>query len=600
MHITTVRSPTLAALLSILALVIAQWILFGFNIPGQSDEWIHLARMDYVPFTFAPDLRPLIRLPWAVAYWLTPGSFLGVNLVLAAALFAKGFALYLVLCRLIPEYPALANAAGMLTVVYPADDAAFALYVVGIHVSTACYLVAVYWLMIYRQKPGIWPAVGIWVMLLISLGIVEIAYPLVLLTPGLLALEGQYHTASRPIHLSRRLIWIAVVWYIAPICLLLRALYLALQGADILGYQTVSLAANNSISALFGGLLNAYRWQLWDAWPYTLTLIGPVRFASPHTWMTLGCAAMAGAVIWWQTRAMRALSLRSALWLLAVGIAALALGFVAFLPSAFRESIERTTLFSSIGAVVMITLLVLALTRAFRPIRYGVALVLLILALDFFVLSSFTSRLIPLLMTVIAVGLFVPKRWRYTLVIAGLVGISTAHALNRHEKHIARGLRQERVLQSLTQIVPAAAPDTVFLLFDDPDSNELYNAFWWRNDVVNNAIRYLYADLGLEAYVCIQDKSLLNTWMGECELQPDHFSITYPSNYLDTVDLTYDRVVILRYSPETGFHMLDADELQTGTSYDPFARIDTTASPPPRLRAIYDHPPIDWQAIFKG
>lgn len=601
MFAKTIRSKTTAAILSILALVIAQWILFGFNIPGQSDEWIHLARMESVPLTFAPDLRPLIRLPWAVAHWLTPGSFLGLNLLLAAALWIKGLALYSVLRRLLPKYPALAYAAGVLFVVYPADDATFALYVVGIHVSVACYLVAVYCLLVYWQKPGIWPAIGVWLMLFITLGIVEIAYPLVLITPFIL---GAQHVVPLRIRLSRRLGWMVVVWYGPPVLLAVWTLFNMLQGVNALGYQATNLTSDNSLPALLGSLLNAYRWQLWQAWPYALTLIGPVRLTSPHTWVTLACALITGAVIWWHTRNTQSgLSLRPALWLLVMAIAALTLGFMAFLPSAFRDSIERTTLFSSIGAVIIITLMMLALTRSPRPIRFGFAIVLLILALNLFVASDFTNRLIPLLMVVIAVGLALPERWRYALVIAGLVGLSTAHALNRHEKHIARGLRQEPILQSLAQVVPKAEPDTVFLLFDTPESKELYDAFWWRNDVVNNAIRYLYADPGLEAYVCLQDESLLNTWMGGCELQTDRFTITYPTRYQDSVSHIYEGVVALRYSPESGFAVLNPDELPadtTITGYDSSARIDTTAPPPPRLSTLYDHPLMDWQALFKG
>ncbi len=603
--------PVFVVVISFLVLVIAQWMLFGFNIPGQSDEWVHLARMEYVPFIPEPTIRPLLRLPWAVAYWLTPGSFLGLNLILAVALFVKGLALYSVLRRLLPEYPALAYAAGVLFIVYPADDAAFALYVVGFHVSIAAYLIATYCFLVYQQRPAGLPLAGIWLGLLVSLGIVETAYPLViatpLLLPGMLSLPEWFRLRRKPT-LSE--LWRAAkplcVWYAIPLILLAYAEWLILSGSDPFGYQNARFAQDNSLPALLGGLIRAFHWQIWEAWTNALLLIGPVRLTSPHTWVTLGSVAITGGVLWLhKDNKQSTLSPRFYGRLLITGMIVLALGVVLFVLSAFRDSIERTTLFSSIGAVVVIITLMLALTRSPRPIRYGVGIVLLIMALNVLVASQFANRLVPLLMSVVAIGLFVPERWRYTLVIAGLVGISTAHALNRHEKHVARALRQEPILTSLAAAVPEVASNSILLLFDDPDTNEVASAFWERYDVVNNATKYIYNNPGLEAYLCVQDESSGQTSMGQCLLESDRFRVVFAFDSSASFERSYEQVIAVRYSSEGVWQVLKPGEFQllSGSlplAYTPEAHMDSTGARPIRLQSIYDHPSLDWRALFKG
>lgn len=588
--------PHLSVLIGLLALILAQWIVFGFNWPDAIESWIRIGSIEQRPFLLLTDARPLTDLPWALAHALTPDSFLGVNIVLALSLLIKALALYALILELTPDHKALAYAVAALSIVYPADDATFNLTVMGINFAIAFLVVALWLLVAYWNRGGLWRLVTIWCALTLSLGIYEVGYPIVMCAPLLLLVQEK--------RFSRRMIRVLAAWYAVPLILLVRAFILVQldqSGSGTLGYVATQRALDLAPLMMIQSLFKTYVWQLGTSWSNAVTLIGPLRLQSAHSIVVLSTVLVTILVV---RRVSGLDQLRhNRRVLLVAGFVTIGLGFLAYLPSDLRDSIERTMIYGSVGAVMCVAGVINLLTHTSRWLRLGLAGLMLLLAVLILVESHGANRLAPLLMMTMALGWVLPERWRYALVIAGLVGLGTAFALNRHEKHIARALRQEPILTALTLAVPKAAPETVFLLFDAPESRELYDAFWWRNDVLNSAVRYLYAAPRLEAYVCLQDKSLLNTWMGSCELQPDGFTIAYPTQYQETVSRAYDRVVALRYSPESSFAVLRLDELPTDaliTGYDPSSRIDSTAPPPPRLTTIFDHPPLDWQAMFKG
>src|SRR5262249_30117224 len=123
------RAPAFVVPAMLAALVLALWLPFGLGATGLLEEWSLFAWVDRGEPVFAlrtipgHESRPLVVLGWALGYWLTPDSFVGLNLVHAALLLTKALLLYAVLARLAPGHRAVALVAAVLFVVYPADTA---------------------------------------------------------------------------------------------------------------------------------------------------------------------------------------------------------------------------------------------------------------------------------------------------------------------------------------------------------------------------------------------------------------------------------------------------------------------------------------------
>ena len=212
-------APSVVTLAVFALLLAALWIPFGFSKTGLLEEWSLFAVLDRGGRVVGllqlggHETRPLVLLGWALGYWLTPNSFVGLNLVHALLVLAKGLLFYAVVYRLVPANPAFALVAALLFVVYPADTALFAFRVMNYHLTLSLYLLALWLLLVCRDRPRVLGLVGLWIALAVALGTIEVAFPLVFASPLLLIwLEGR---------LTRRVLWLAALWYLVPVALLI-------------------------------------------------------------------------------------------------------------------------------------------------------------------------------------------------------------------------------------------------------------------------------------------------------------------------------------------------------------------------------------------
>lgn len=146
----TMRTAGLFAFASTIVVCLL-WLPFGFGMVGHIEEWDILSLFTrHGVFFFAGEdsplathrLRPLTAAPNAVAYLLTPDSFVGMHLLQMLSLIAKGFAAayigyWLFRSRL------YAVALGLLMVVFPADTMQLSFRSFHINCAVALGLVGV-------------------------------------------------------------------------------------------------------------------------------------------------------------------------------------------------------------------------------------------------------------------------------------------------------------------------------------------------------------------------------------------------------------------------------------------------------------------------
>jgi hypothetical protein len=338
-----VKAPTarrlgyVPAILVLGALAVVLWLPFGWRTTGTIEEWLtledwFLGRPMVDPFAS----RPLhTALNW-LAYTLTPYSFVGLNLLMMLAVWAKGAGLFLLLRRLDYGFgPALAAAA--LFIVNPADDAAMSLRLAAHHAALAALLIAL-WLLALR-RPNPWQTAAACALLAVSLLIYEAAFPLALLAPLLL-----WRRAPRPVLAG---------WLLVSAALLLHYLWAISQPGSP---QAVQVTPLHPADALL--LRRAYFETLVLGWLRGVRVIEP-----SHALLALPLAL---ALAWLLHRAYVGRE-RGSVRLLLVGLVALGAGFLMFLPSEVRYSTWRVYLYPSLGAAVVLSAFAYRYARAMAP-----------------------------------------------------------------------------------------------------------------------------------------------------------------------------------------------------------------------------------------
>jgi hypothetical protein len=139
-----------AALLALppLVLVTLLWLPFGFRLGGLIEEWDILGLFATRGLFFlangnsplvAHAIRPLTVFPQAVAYWLSPDSFVWWHLLTMISLAVKGSAAGF-LVFVVTRSAGWALASSLLTIVYPADTMQLAFRGLHINVALALFL----------------------------------------------------------------------------------------------------------------------------------------------------------------------------------------------------------------------------------------------------------------------------------------------------------------------------------------------------------------------------------------------------------------------------------------------------------------------------
>lgn len=225
---------------SLLVLTLLLWLPFGINTGFWADEWPSLAAAKLNTYVVIPSARPLVWFPWKLAYLLSPNDLTGANLLTMLLIFGKG-ALCYGICHRLGFQRSLAIAIAAVLIILPADVGQFYLGALSIHVALFGYLLALYFFTWYLQKKRWYLLFPILVGLMISVGIYETGYPLILVTPPLLLFVTK---------VDRRFSAAATLWYLVPLMNIVRLLTLRIQNPASLGYQSGLLTNNLNIEQM--------------------------------------------------------------------------------------------------------------------------------------------------------------------------------------------------------------------------------------------------------------------------------------------------------------------------------------------------------------
>ncbi|MBL8132862.1 MAG: hypothetical protein JNL42_13465 [Anaerolineae bacterium] len=320
----------------LLALAFLFWVPFGFRGGVTGDAWILFMQAEQgSAFSDTAATRLLLPTAWVIGYALTPGSFIGFNLLLLALLFGKSWLIYLILRRFVEP---LAFAAALLYLFLPVDRGIFYLGALGLHFNVFCCLLAIHFLLEYWRRRQLLAWFVVVFAQLFAVAASENAYPLLALAPVLLLLLEK--------RLSRRWLEVTLMWFVIP------AFYAAwIIGIILLfpraGQYQASLAG---VDRSFGAIAEAFvAMTARHFYDFDLQL--------PENALYAALAVTAAVIAFFL---LRSVPLKPPphpwRWALA-GLLILSLGIALYLPTTLRHDPVRTAFFSGIGAALTLAVL---------------------------------------------------------------------------------------------------------------------------------------------------------------------------------------------------------------------------------------------------
>lgn len=533
--------------LSLAAMVIGLWAVLGFHATTVADTWTIFASIDAgLPIGFVNDSRPLVFLPWLIAYNLSSTTLTAVTVILIALFVGQAVALFSLLRLLVPDNSAFAYACAALFVIYPSDVGLAYDGALNAHSTLLLYFISTYLLLQYQrtQRSVLFPF--IWIAQLLSLGMYEAIYPLMFATPSLLVLMQK--------RIDRSTMRAGLLWYIVPGLMSARLLWLIATTGNLGGYQTnllsTGLTDNFALDAL-QSIIRIYRVNLGSMWGDALQY-SPIRRSSPLFWATaaLSVVHLVTLVILSRRSDFTARHRRAYILLLGGGLAVLLLGFLAYLPTPARNDDFRVFIISRTGAAIAVIAAI-------------------------FLLSTFIPRFQKLFFVGISIL---------------LVGLASIRFLDLTRVMMERSLNQQRVAREIVSQAPKLASNTIILLIDDPAQTNGQDVFIGLSTNSTMSLRVVYGDPSLAAFLCHSAEIPLGPSQERCELQDDSVTIYSGENILFTT--SYEHVVAFQFTTESNAILLEQLPRTIGTGYAPFNRIDQDAEPPIRFFTMLDDRPL--------
>ncbi|MHB8624895.1 MAG: glycosyltransferase family protein [Aggregatilineales bacterium] len=566
------RIPVWAATLGMLiAMAAVFWNTLGIRTTGLVEDWPTYEYYDWFGITFQTlaytnaDNRPFLLWIYAVGHFLTPDSFVGLQILSILMFIGSGMLLYGLVRQLLPNKPVVAFMAAALFVIYPADTGLFNTRYLPFQLAVVAYLAAVSLLILFWRRPRWWSLVGMWGVLLFCLGIVETAFPLAAVSPLVLIWLNK--------RVSRSVVRAAGAWYLLLIGMVVFTIR-AMSGGNTLTSILLTPDTNPPL-VRFGNYalyaLRPYSRVFVDGWTEVIHAfsIGSVDFVTSALVFAflvslLGILVIVGLVIpnqspsstdspsIRQSRVYRAIyARRAALILFGIGLVVIGLGFLPYVVvPGFRTVTDRVFLFSSIGGAVCISLIVYGIGSLIRRVPF----------------------VIPLL-------------------FGALLWLAAANGLGR-----AVGLRydssqEQLALAQIAQQMPSVPDGTAIIIFDR--TLALSRHLWFfgmssSSGYMESAIQYLYQGRNLRLMACWP--GVPPRWEGDeaCTIEANGVKRSYPGRL--TTTFSYNKLVAFDYQPEKGFTLLTtwpaeyrtADNAATITSYNP-QKLFSSSLPPARV-----------------
>ena len=542
----------LPAGLCILIVVILLWLPFGLKFTGILEEWIVRAFIEGIPslaFTREMLIRPFEMLPHHLGNWITPDSFIGFNLVHAAQFWAKGIVFFAIVRRLTGRVE-LALAAGILLMLYPANDGLMTTRAMHIHSSVLYYLIAVYFLLEHWRQPRRITVLMMWAGIVLSLGTYEAGLTLMFFTPLLLIF-----TARR---IDTAVIVAMLVWYIAPVFHVSRLIFLYSDGVEFyLRSQVDSLASAPQLEEMLDSGLRGIKRIFLLGWQF-----GYEQLQS-NQYLVLGiiAAIVVGIGIrhYLSKTPVHSVTIRQSAALLLIAAIAIVVGLAMFLPTIYRNDSWRLYFFPPIGA-----------------------------ALFFVVSSDLLSRSISWIWL---------RNWIFTLLISTLTLLAMVRLLNQHQYFVNIAHAQQRVLASVVEQVPALTPNfypsVAYIIPPTPDFLEQHSLKeLFINTVNHSALSYLYHGQIHAVLLCLESTAAQACTFNAEALHYEIFDYRYENLFI--FELEDDgTVTLLDHIPPEYYAYPPEAHTPSATSpfanYNPSFLIDADAELSPRLQAILDN-----------
>lgn len=535
------RLSVLFTLLSHILIVLILWLPFGFKVIGIFEEWLIIASYqrsgrllvaDPVPAT-----RPFVYVPFVIAQILTPDSFLGMNLLQALAILVKGIAAYWLLRQIFPKQRFLALAVSLLFMLYPVDDGLMTLRSLNVHVDVAVGVVLFNLFVLYWKSGRAVVWIGIWLLQIVTLGIYEVLFPIILLLPVLLVIRER--------RITRRVVVTSLLWSAIPLLMLIRIVLLFAQGGagyagEILDSGTGTQTTMQMLADYASSVLRVY-WLHIERW---LRIIPSFQLNSAYTVLALLAGLVTGVTGWHSLRQVTRLSWRQAGLLVGAGLLIMLLGFLLYLPTRYRNDDWRVFMVTSFGAALVLAVLLHQLASWWR------------------------------LMGTFALG--------------GFTVVATSLLLTQHQYYANTAFRLEDLLASIIRQAPDVEPDTVIVVRDTSGVLAIPEMLGGLSLGLEQALSYIY-QRPMDAVYCY-----IGGASGEvCAFDAD--GMTHTVGNTTQAHISYEQLVLFE-TPQNGRVELirtipDVDNPERPVStYDPSRRIRATAPFSERMQAIFTCP----------
>lgn len=552
----------------ILLIVIGIWLPTGFRHNGNIEVWLWSEEPSFmVPIdldvlflntTTRHSLRPWLAHIHQFATALTPGSFVGLNLIHITLLAGKGILLFLILARLTRRY-ALAFVAGLLFVLYTSDTASFSLRMTHIHAAAYFYLMALGLLIVVYDTHRRWLQSVLLILIALiqgySLLVYELAYPLIFVTPLLLIWLNR--------GIDRRVVVLSAVWLFIPSLLFVRFVlgFLAdsASSSDNL-FQEILLGQANARMERYGGRINFYLALLGQAFArntfssWAEVIDNALKGGLPTAWWLIAAAGglSAGVVSWflWGQQQLR-MRWRSIALFTGLGLVVIFLGFVMYIPAGYTTT-DRVYLISAAGGGMFIAGLMLAVARLLPAHR-----------LVFSVLAS-------------------------VIVTTGFIG-----SLMQRQHYVDEALAQQHVIAGIAEQMPQIGDIETVVIFDETDTLVGSGKVFVDSRRLRQALRMLYEDNELNVRLCRPyDSTRISVFLPPeiCEPGPETIAIPHP--------VSYEHVAAFLHTIEGNLLLLDEIPTyytfgETIDDYNPRSHICQDCDPPPRVYTLLSDWPLE-------
>lgn len=526
--------------------ILIVWLPVQFQTAGIQEEWRIRAVFDGNITTYGDSgndtadeifyTRPIIGILNHFAYVITPDSFVSHHLILIGLLLAKGMMLYLILSRILPDFPLLGYLCALLLIFYPSDPAVVSLRVIHTHLAIVMILSSIFCLIQYYQQHQRRYLIGMWISQVIAGFTIEIGYPLFFFTPVIILIMEQ--------RLSKRFITTMILFYIVPA---ISFLYSIIQILVVqISWQRTALAPY-TIRDYAKNIINLYNYNFVTAWQNIVEAL--TANATTTDLIVLGATVLTtfiGGLLMMHSQPKHQLS--RTLWIrlgvvLLTGFFAVLLGYAMFLPSRTHVLTDyRVYLLSSIGLAIVVGTL-------------GYTL--------FLTVSKIIIQYIVLL------GL------------SGIIGLSSVFANQTHHVYLEVSEQQERIVRQITEAVPALTDNAIIVIRTQTNSIFKLKIGEMQKPVLfTPMLQYLYDD-----YEQLDAGILCFTEYLACEFTPTGLDII-ASNYTG-IDATipYDQIILFKITKDSELTLIEADD--SLPNYDPARLINRDTSPPRRIQTVY-------------